>query len=105
MRMKRAQIVYYDCDVEIALRCCRCDGAGETEIYFQSGVVETCPRCQGAGLDPRPRTYVYYVSDDVEVGDKVIVPPTFVSAEPQTATVVLMGGDYDGPIQTAVKVA
>jgi hypothetical protein len=53
--------------------------------------------------DTGRRVLTYEITEPVEVGDTVMVPPPFwVPADPpRTATVVALGSDYDGPLARA----
>lgn len=46
------------------------------------------------------RLYTYLAEDELglEVGDIVIVPPTWVIPEPQRARVEAIGSPYEGPL-------
>jgi hypothetical protein len=85
-----------------ALRCFRCKGTGESETGYQTGAFIECPACEGSG-QARHAGYAYEVSGAVEVGDLVVTPGTsYPPYHPASvATVIRLGSDYDGPIDSA----
>lgn len=100
----KIQVAYGRVDPAGWLKCPRCEGRGEAETAFQSGVFQVCPYCNGSGANPHPRTYTYSTDETVGVGDVVLVPGNWVKSEPQEATVIVLGSDYDGSITPVSRV-
>lgn len=48
--------------------------------------------------------YTYEADPPIAVGDIVLVPASFVTPEPQVATVVALHSDYDKPVKRILHV-
>ena len=78
---------------EKALSCRRCEGGGVERFEPE----KTCPNCNGSGDDRGDNgwTYVAPAEWDLQVGDRVVVPPTPRSNDKeQTVVVIGLGSTF-----------
>jgi RecJ-like exonuclease len=85
---------------EKALTCRRCAGNG----YEKLDTERVCPNCEGDGFS-RDNGWTYLVPDDweLQVGDKIVVPPTPKCETEQVVTVI--GTDSLFKLTTKLKSA
>jgi Ribonuclease G/E len=100
----KIRVCYGTVDVSEYWKCPRCDGTGRAETYFRSGMFGVCPYCSGTGSAARQSNYTYTSRASVEVGDLVMTPGNWHRKDPQTATVVAIGSDYDGHCSEILRV-
>jgi hypothetical protein len=99
------QVVFGRTSAAAATKCPRCDGTGNAETYFRSGVIQACPYCEGEGHALKAaRAYTYRVTEPVAVDDIVEVPGNWLHPGPQEATIIALESDYDGPVSPIRRV-
>lgn len=68
--------------------------------------VATCKRCGGIGRHIElGGAYVYSTTEQLQIGDIVLVPGNDLVQQPSEATVAALdGGGYDGPVAPILRV-